>query len=144
MAYMCLVLSNRGRAAEALEWLDRAVALNPLHPYYYFSERSIALYLLGRYDEAAADLERLPHLSVRRETRMAATLALAGRPEEAARHLDRAEALEPGWPHLEATRFYSFERADDLEHLRAGIRAALEWRAKARAGPAADEMPPGP
>ena len=94
---------NRGRAAEALEWLDRAVALNPLHPYYYFSERSIALYLLGRYDEAAADLERLPHLSVRRETRMAATLALAGRPEEAARHLDRAEALEPGWPHLEAT-----------------------------------------
>ena len=143
MAYMCLVLCNRGRAAEALEWLDRAVALNPLHPYYYFSERSIALYLLGRYDEAAADLERLPHLSARRETRMAATLALAGRPEEAARHLDRAEALEPGWPHLEATRFYTFERADDLEHLRAGIRAALEWRAKARAGPAAQEVPPG-
>jgi hypothetical protein len=63
---------------------------------------------------------------------MAATLALAGRLEEAARHLDRAEALEPGWPHLEATRFYTFERADDLEHLRAGIRPRRRRRRRCR------------
>ncbi len=67
---------------------------------------------------------------------MAATLAMAGRLEEAATHLDRAEALSPGWPHLEAARTsYNFERSEDLEHLLAGIRAALDWRAAARGGP---------
>ena len=144
LATMGFVLTDRGRAAEALDWIDRAIALNPLHPKFYFIERSMALYHLGRYDEAVADLERLPRLSPRQETRMAATLAMAGRPEEAAPHLDRAEALESGWTHLAAARdFYRFERAEDLEHLVAGIRAALEWRAKARGGPAAEETQPG-
>ena len=64
---------------------------------------------------------------------MGATLALAGRLEEAARHLDRAEELQPGWEHLEAARkSYSFEHAEDLEHLLAGIRTALEGRAALR------------
>jgi tetratricopeptide (TPR) repeat protein len=141
---MGFVLTDRGRAAEVLDWIDRAIALNPLHPKFYFIERSLALYQLGRYEEAAADLERLPRLSPRQETRMAATLAMAGRREQAAAHLDRAEALEPGWSHLDVARdFYRFERAEDLEHLLAGIRAALEWRAKACGGPAAEEKPPG-
>ena len=83
-------------AAEALDWIDRAIALNPLHPAYYHYIRSFPLYLLGRYDESARELELLPRLSARQEARMAATLAMAGRMEEAARHLDRAEALEPG------------------------------------------------
>ena len=52
--------------------------------------------------------------------------------------------MEPGWSHLDAARaFYVFERAEDLEHQVAGIQAALEWRAKVRAGPAVEEMPPG-
>ena len=60
---------------------------------------------------------------------MAATLAMAGRMEEAARHLDRAETLHPGWRHVEAARdSYSFERSGDLEHLLTGIRTALEGR----------------
>jgi TolB-like protein len=135
MAMMSVVLTDRGRAVEALEWADRAMALNPLHPAFYFAQRSMALYLLGRYDDSAADLERLPRLSVRQETRMAATLAMAGRPELAAPHLDRAEALEFDWSHLDAARdFYRFERPEDTEHLVAGIRAALEWRDKARDG----------
>jgi hypothetical protein len=83
-----------------------------------------------------ADLERVPRLSGRQEARMAATLAMAGRPEAAAPHLDRAEALEPGWTHLDAVQsFYRFERAEDLEHLLAGIRAALDARARLRGEP---------
>ncbi len=144
LATMGFVLTDRGRAAEALDWIDRAIALNPLHPKFYLIERSMALYHLGRYDEAVADLERVPRLSPRQETRMAATLAMAGRPEEAAPHLDRAEAREAGWTHLAGAQdFYRFERAEDLEHLLAGIRAALEWRSTARGEPAVEKTMPG-
>ena len=62
------VLEVRGRAAEGLDWIDRAIALNPFHPDYYDLERSLALYMLGRYDEAAASLQCLPRLSARQET----------------------------------------------------------------------------
>ena len=121
--------------AEALDWIDRAIALNPLHPPYYHHIRSFPLYLLGRYDECAAELDARPAPAARAEVRMAATLAMAGRDEEAARQLDRAEALEPDLRHMEAARAsYRCERAEDLEHLLAGIRAALE-----RAGAAAAE-----
>jgi TolB-like protein/DNA-binding winged helix-turn-helix (wHTH) protein len=144
LATMGFVLTDRGRAAEALDWIDRAMALNPLHPAFYFVARSMALYQLGRYDEAAGDLGRLPRLNGRLESRMAATLAMAGRAEEAAPHLDRAEAMDPGWTRLaEARDFYRFERDEELEHLLTGIRAALEWRARARGGPAATDAPPG-
>jgi TolB-like protein/DNA-binding winged helix-turn-helix (wHTH) protein len=139
LAAMCVVLDIRGRAAEALEWIDRAIALNPLHPAYYHTDRSYPLFFLGRYEESAAELALLPRLSVRQETRLAATLALAGRMEEAARHLDRAEAMEPGWRHMEVTReSYRCERPEDLEHLLAGVRAALAGRERLRSRPAAE------
>ena len=127
---MGIVLDTRGRSAEALDWMDRASALNPLHPAYYHTARSSPLYFLGRYEELAAELALVPRLSARQETRMAATLAMAGRLGEAAARLDRAEAMEPGWDHLEVTRTsYHYERAEDLEHLMAGVRAALDGRA---------------
>ena len=71
----------------------------------------------------------LPRLRARAETRLAATLALAGRMREAARHLERAAALVPGWDPLAAARTtYEFEHETDLQHLVAGVRAAMAGR----------------
>ena len=63
MMHLSNVLDMRGRCAEALDWIDRAIALNPLHPPYYHHIRSYPLYQLGRYDECAAELVLVPRLS---------------------------------------------------------------------------------
>jgi tetratricopeptide (TPR) repeat protein len=122
------MLTVRGRAAEGLALMDRAIVLNPLHPDWYHADRSFALYLLGRYEESAAVLGCLPQLTARQETRMAAGLALAGRPEAAADHLDRAEAKVPGCEPEELARTYHLERAEDLEHPLRGVEMALGAR----------------
>jgi tetratricopeptide (TPR) repeat protein len=133
MMHLSSVLEMRGRCVEALDWIDRAIALNPLHPPYYHHVRSYPLYQLGRYEECAAELALVPRLAARAEVRMAAALAMAGREAEAVARLDRAAALEPDLRPVEAARAsYRCERADDLEHILTGIRAALDARARLR------------
>jgi TolB-like protein/Tfp pilus assembly protein PilF len=122
------LLAIRGRAAEGLDWLDRAVALNPLHPPWYHFDRAKALYALGRFAEAAAALTCLPRRQAWHETFLAAALAMAGRPAEAARHLAAAEAISPGWQPLTEARAADWEHPEDMERLHAGIRAAMAAR----------------
>lgn len=66
----------RGHPDEALELMARAVQLNPFHPGWYHSDRSTPLYMLGRYREAAEELERLPHLTAWHSARVAASYAM--------------------------------------------------------------------
>ena len=54
------LLALRGRPEEALDWVDAAVRLNPLHPPWYYNQFGIALYSLRRFAEAAQALKRFP------------------------------------------------------------------------------------
>ena len=53
LAFLSYALSNAGRYAEALETIERAIEFNPKTPVYYMSFKSIALYALDRFEEAA-------------------------------------------------------------------------------------------
>jgi len=46
-----------GRSAEALEYLERAMSLDPEYPGYYVFTLGLARFCLERYKEAASDLE---------------------------------------------------------------------------------------
>jgi TolB-like protein len=80
---------RRGQAEECLDWIERAKEINPLWPAYYDATLSSALFDLGRYDEAAQVLLRLPRLSARQEMRLAATFALMGERDLARKHATR-------------------------------------------------------
>jgi TolB-like protein/tetratricopeptide (TPR) repeat protein len=126
MAFVVLV---RGRHTESLAWLARAEEIDPLFPPSYESLRSEALYLLGRYDEAAESLLRLPRLSVRQYVRLAGTYAQFGQRDAACDALRRAEALEPGWDHVgKMQTSYICENPADLDHMTEGVRKALAFR----------------
>jgi tetratricopeptide (TPR) repeat protein len=46
----------RGRPLDALEWLARAIRIDPIYPEWYQFDRSLALYMLGEYRQAAEAL----------------------------------------------------------------------------------------
>jgi tetratricopeptide (TPR) repeat protein len=120
------VLVWRGDSEDALHWIERAKDLNPLWPTYYDALHSEALLFLGRYDEAARLLLRLPRLSPRQEMRLAATYALAGETDLARHHAGRARAAQPGWDWIEMARIaYGRRNATDVQLLIEGIEAAL-------------------
>jgi adenylate cyclase len=56
------LLAMRGRPEEALDCLETAVRLNPLHPPWYNAYFGITLYSLRRFAEAAQTLKRMPDL----------------------------------------------------------------------------------
>lgn len=56
-AWLANVLSHVGRSHEALEQLDRAMRLDPLHPPLWDFYIGRALLHIGRYEEALASLE---------------------------------------------------------------------------------------
>jgi tetratricopeptide (TPR) repeat protein len=82
---MGFLMIMRGRATEALEWIDKALRLNPLHPQWYDFDRGLALYVLGAYDRAAKVLERSHGFLAWTPTLLAACYAQLGEREAAAR-----------------------------------------------------------
>ena len=123
-ALLCIV---RGRPAEALTWLDRAQAIQPLrYEPHAPALRGDALYHLGRYDEALATFLAIPEVPARRQLWIGAALAMAGRRAEAQARIGLFRAALPGLDPLEvARRTYIYEHEADSRHLLEGIALAL-------------------
>jgi adenylate cyclase len=120
------VMAIRGRAAECVEWIARAKEIDPLWPAHYDTTLSGALYDLGRYEEAARVLSRLPRLSARQEMRLAATYARLGQHELARRHAAEARVLEPDADFVAMARAgWVSEHDRELESMTEGIGMAL-------------------
>ncbi|MFN0113160.1 MAG: winged helix-turn-helix domain-containing tetratricopeptide repeat protein [Paracoccaceae bacterium] len=121
------LMLTRGRPMEALACLDRTEAVNPLRYHHHVRvHRAEALYMLGRYAEAATELARAVPLPARRHLWAAASLAQAGRAAEAAPHLAAFAAEFPGRDPVEVARHsYNYERPEDSDHLAEGLRMAV-------------------
>ena len=126
MLQLGYLLTLRGRPLDGLVLMDKAERINPIHPDWYDYDRSMALYCIGNFSEAAACLERLTSNSPWRLARLAACLAQDGKLAAARRCLDKALEIDPNFsPTRYARRGVAFEQAADIEHLADGIELAL-------------------
>lgn len=116
------VMTYVGDPERSLALLDEAEALDPLLPVWCVEERGVALYSLGRYEEALASLGRLMFQTYRSRLYRAAALVALGRTEEASKLVKEAEAGNPG---LTVANFTFKERYRDLEKRRL-LRQRLE------------------
>ncbi|OAP35846.1 hypothetical protein AU381_16835 [Sinorhizobium glycinis] len=72
------LLARRGKLEEAIEWISEGFRLNPFPPPWYCAALGNALYILGRYEEAAAALKELPNPGPFTFARLVACYAQAG------------------------------------------------------------------
>ncbi|QRM56488.1 winged helix-turn-helix domain-containing protein [Sinorhizobium sp. BG8] len=144
LAQMAYLLTLRGRAQDARAWMERAIQLNPLHPLWYHLDRSMMLYMLGEYAEAAEALACIDYHGPIHRVRLAASYAMAGMEKKAADCLRRTLETFPELRPLEVmvTRL-EFERREDSEQVLHGVRLAIEClEASAIEGP--QTFRPGP
>ena len=116
------LLTWHGPAEEGVEWIRKAMRLNPYHPLRFWGHLGRAYFVARRYTEA---LEALGHLSgadAPTQTLMAACHAQLG--NAAAAHVREALKREPGfnWTACLATLHYRSEA--DLAHHRDGAAKA--------------------
>ena len=93
---MGCVLSVIGRHEEAMTWHYKAMRLNPFYPPNYDEERANALYLLGRYDEAAKAFEATDQRAHWAYAYLGACYAQLGRIDEAKAQTEKFLGLRPG------------------------------------------------
>ena len=116
------LLALRGRAEEALIWIESAMRLNPLYPTWYNIFLGIALYSLQRYEEAARALERVADQGYWSRTRLAACYAQLGRTKETEAQVAAILRQKPEFSIADfLTRDVLLEREEDREHLRDGL-----------------------
>jgi tetratricopeptide (TPR) repeat protein len=116
------LLAMRGKPEEALDCLEAAVRLNPFHPPWYNAHFGIAFYSLGRFDEAAQALRRLPDPGTWSLARLAACYGQLGKSAEAQVAVAEILRLQPDFSTAEYVRTnVLLERAEDRELLRDGL-----------------------
>ena len=121
-ARCAMVLTYIGQAARSLALLDEAEALDPLLPVWCIEERGVALYALGRYQDAFEALSKLVFQTYRSRLYRAAALVALERPDEGRKLVKEAMA---GNSDLTTSRFMFKERYRDLEKRRE-LRRRLE------------------
>ncbi len=124
---MGYLLTLRGKPIEAMQWMDRAVKLNPIHPQWYEHDRSFALYLLGEYAKAAEMIELTPPLPPWMLTWLAACYAQMGNLDMARHHIGQIAEVDPQFSSLDfaSGNGVAFEHASDNEHFAEGVFLAL-------------------
>jgi TolB-like protein len=90
------LLTYFGRSEEALEWIEKAIRLNPYHPDSYLWEYGRALYDVGRWSEGLAALRRIGKPRPTHHAFMIACCLRLDDPEGMKRHLSAFEAGNGG------------------------------------------------
>ena len=125
-----------GKPDEGERWARRAMQLNPHHPDWYVTNLGLALYSLGRYEEAIAAYAKVAAPQVGILAGLAASYAQAG--NSAGAETSRTRLLELA-PNFSARRFVDFRpflHERDRAHL---LRRSGEGRAAALAAQPRDQ-----
>ena len=118
-----------GQAEDGVDWIRKAMKLNPHHPARFWSHLGKAHFVGRQYAQAIEAFMRMANLDTLQHGFLAASYAWLGDKTAAAAHVGRMRELDGT---LDLERFLStmhFARDEDLQHLREGLQnAGLEAR----------------
>ncbi|GKQ53713.1 adenylate/guanylate cyclase domain-containing protein [Bradyrhizobium sp. Ce-3] len=115
------LLTWLGRPEEGIDWIKRAMRLNPFHPERFWSHLGRACYCAEKYADAAEAFSRITRPDHTHHAFLAATLAQMGNAVASAAHTAEVLKREPGFTiaaHL-ATQHY--KREPDRARYEAGL-----------------------
>lgn len=115
------LLTWLGRPEEGIDWIKRAMRLNPFHPERFWSHLGRACYCAEKYADAAEAFSRITRPDHTHHAFLAATLAQMGNAVAASAHATEVLKREPAFSvaaHL-ATQHY--KRAPDRARYEAGL-----------------------
>jgi TolB-like protein/class 3 adenylate cyclase len=113
-----------GKPEEGERWARRAMALNPRYPDWYVTNLGLALYMLGRYEEAIAAYAMVAEPQVGILAGSAASHAQAGDGKTAAEVKKRLLSLTPSFSARRFVDSRPFRHGADRRHLLRGLEKA--------------------
>ncbi|WP_428646109.1 adenylate/guanylate cyclase domain-containing protein [Roseibium sp.] len=120
------LLTWLGRPQEGIEWIRKAMRLNPHHPERFWSHLGKAHFASRQYKEAIEAFMHLSTMDAVQHAFVAATYSWLGDKMAAGAHLDRAIRLDPEFTIETFLSTMHYAEESNLEHLREGLQKAEE------------------
>lgn len=124
---LATLLYFNGRPQEGLRLMEKAIALNPNHPFNYSFHLGQAFYILKRYDEAIDAFNRVLESNPAAERAhlwLAASYAQADRAEDAEWEVEQVIAENPDFSSERIRDSYPFQDPEDLARFVDGLHKA--------------------
>jgi adenylate cyclase len=115
------VLTWLGRPEEGIEWIRRAMRLNPYHPERFWSHLGRAQYTARHYADAIASYSKLTAPDAAQHAFMAASSAQLGDRVAAAAHVGEVLRRQPAFTISGHLKTLHYRQAADNEHMRDGL-----------------------
>jgi len=115
------LLTWLGRPVEGIEWIHRAMRLNPYHPQRYWSHLGRAQYTARLYADAIQSFSKLTAPDHTHHAFLAASLAQLGNGTAAAAHAREVLQREPEFTADGFLSALHYQQHSDKEHLRDGL-----------------------
>ena len=110
-----------GRPEEGIDWIRRAMRLNPYHPERFWNHLGRALYLARRYPEAIEAFGRIGRRDHTHHAFLAAALAQMGDVAAAGAHAQEALKLQPTFTVKGYLATLPYKNDSDRDHHREGL-----------------------
>ncbi len=115
------VLTWLGRPEEGIDWIKRAMRLNPHHPERFWSHLGRACFVARRYGEAIEAFGRITTPDQFHNAFLAANHVMAGDPEKASVHARAVLSLNPGFSIEAYLATLHYKDKADLKHHREAL-----------------------
>jgi adenylate cyclase len=115
------LLTWLGRAEEGIDWIRRAMRLNPYHPERYWNHLGRAQYTARAYADALESFSRIARPDHTHHAFLAASSAQLGNKTAAAAHAREVTSLEPSFAINKHLATLHYKDAADREHYREGL-----------------------
>ena len=115
------LLTWLGRPEEGIEWIRRAMRLNPYHPERFWSHLGRAQYSARAYAEAMASFSKLTAPDYTHHAFLAASAAQLGDRTAASAHAREVLAREPSFTARTFLSMLHYRQPSDGEHVREGL-----------------------
>jgi len=115
------VLTWLGRPEEGIDWIRKAMRLNPYHPERFWNHLGRALYCARKYAEAAEAFARISRPDYTHHAFLAATFAQMGNAVAAAAHAAEVMKREPAFSVGTYLATQHYRREADRQHHEGGL-----------------------
>jgi adenylate cyclase len=115
------ILTWLGRPEEGIEWVGKAMRLNPYHPERFWSHLGRAYFAARRYDDAVAALKHITAPDYLHHGALAACHAYLGNDVLARNHVREAQRLQPDLRVETYLATLHYKLDGDREHCRQGL-----------------------
>lgn len=112
------LLTWLGRAEEGIDWIRKAMRLNPYHPQRFWNHLGRAYFVARRYGEAIEAFNRLSPLDTPHHAFLAASHAALDDASQAAQHVGQVMKLAGDFTITAHLGTMHYHRPEDLEHHR--------------------------